>query len=191
MTPKGGGCQKWGLSRSVLWADQRQGSAGCWDSAAAMPPPFYSVLGPGAVLNFPKHPFQGLTPPELLFRNVILEVRLLARRVSLPQPAVFFTGANCLSRTPMGRTALHVAAAMGRLDCITHLLNHGASVNEKDARGETPMSIARRLNRRHSERRMFLFCWLTRSGTTDPRNLITNKVFHRVKSRFSSKKSQV
>ncbi|XP_040493806.1 ankyrin repeat domain-containing protein 60 [Ursus maritimus] len=100
-------------------------------------------------------------------------------------------GANCLSRTPMGRTALHVAAAMGRLDCITHLLNHGASVNEKDARGETPMSIARRLNRRHSERRMFLFCWLTRSGTTDPRNLITNKVFHRVKSRFSSKKSQV
>ncbi|XP_027944972.1 ankyrin repeat domain-containing protein 60 [Eumetopias jubatus] len=100
-------------------------------------------------------------------------------------------GADSLSRTPMGRTALHVAAAMGRLDCISHLLKYGASINERDDRGESPMSIARRLNRRHSERRMFLFYWMAKSGTKDPKNLITNKVFRRAKSRFGSKKSQL
>nr|XP_055160783.1 ankyrin repeat domain-containing protein 60 [Nyctereutes procyonoides] len=91
-------------------------------------------------------------------------------------------GANCLSKTPMGRTALHVAAAMGRLDCINHLLSYGASIHEKDARGETPMSIARRMNRKHSERRMFLFYWMSRLGTNDPKNLIKNKVFLRAQS---------
>eukprot|EP00071_Canis_lupus_P051309 XP_534464.3 ankyrin repeat domain-containing protein 60 [Canis lupus familiaris] len=100
-------------------------------------------------------------------------------------------GANCLSKTPMGRTALHVAAAMGRLDCINHLLDYGASIHEKDARGETPMSIARRMNRKHSERRMFLFYWMSRLGTKDPKNLIKNKVFLRAKSGFGSKKSPV
>lgn len=91
----------------------------------------------------------------------------------------------------MGRTALHVAAAMGRLDCINHLLDYGASIHEKDARGETPMSIARRMNRKHSERRMFLFYWMSRLGTKDPKNLIKNKVFLRAKSGFGSKKSPV
>ncbi|XP_041589189.1 ankyrin repeat domain-containing protein 60 [Vulpes lagopus] len=86
-------------------------------------------------------------------------------------------GANCLSKTPMGRTALHVAAAMGRLDCINHLLDYGASIHEKDARGETPMSIARRMNRKLSERRMFLFYWMSRLGTKDPKNLIKNQRF--------------
>lgn len=91
----------------------------------------------------------------------------------------------------MGRTALHVAAAMGRLDCINHLLNHGASINERDARGETPMSLARRLNRRHSEQRMFLFYWMAKSGTKDAKNLTKNKVLLRAKSKSRSKKSQV
>ncbi|XP_015452397.1 ankyrin repeat domain-containing protein 60 [Pteropus alecto] len=50
-------------------------------------------------------------------------------------------GANCLSRTPMGRTPLHVAAAMGRLDCINLLLRHGAAISAKDAMGMTPMAI--------------------------------------------------
>ncbi|XP_030164952.1 ankyrin repeat domain-containing protein 60 [Lynx canadensis] len=90
-------------------------------------------------------------------------------------------GADCLQRTPMGRTALHAAGAMGRLDCINLLLNYGASVTDKDARGETPMSIARRMNRRHSERRMFLFYWMTKSGTTDPKKLLAHQVSHRVK----------
>nr|XP_025870865.1 ankyrin repeat domain-containing protein 60 [Vulpes vulpes] len=100
-------------------------------------------------------------------------------------------GANCLSKTPMGRTALHVAAAMGRLDCINHLLDYGASIHEKDARGETPMSIARRMNRKLSERRMFLFYWMSRLGTKDPKNLIKNQVFLRAKSGFGSKQSPV
>ncbi|XP_023106694.1 ankyrin repeat domain-containing protein 60 [Felis catus] len=100
-------------------------------------------------------------------------------------------GADCLQRTPMGRTALHAAGAMGRLDCINLLLNYGASVTDKDARGETPMSIARRMNRRHSERRMFLFYWMTKSGTTDPKKLLTHQVSHKVKGGFGSKKGPI
>lgn len=91
----------------------------------------------------------------------------------------------------MGRTALHAAGAMGRLDCINLLLNYGASVTDKDARGETPMSIARRMNRRHSERRMFLFYWMTKSGTTDPKKLLTHQVSHKVKGGFGSKKGPI
>ncbi|XP_046534013.1 ankyrin repeat domain-containing protein 60 [Equus quagga] len=99
-------------------------------------------------------------------------------------------GANCLSKSPVGRTPLHVAAAMGRSDCIDLLLNYGAHINDKDAKGETPMTIARRLNRVHSERRMFLCYWKTKSGTTDTMDMIMNKVFQRVKAGFGSKKNK-
>nr|KAF6421665.1 ankyrin repeat domain 60 [Rousettus aegyptiacus] len=81
-------------------------------------------------------------------------------------------GANCLSRTPMGRTPLHAAAAMGRLDCINLLLRHGASISAQDAAGMTPGAVARLLNHKRSERRLFLFYWILKSGrkgTTDPR----------------------
>ena len=88
----------------------------------------------------------------------------------------------------MGRTPLHVAAAMSRLDCISLLLNYGASINDKDAKGETPMSVARRLNRTQSERRMFLFYWLVKMGTKDPLDPVVNKAFQRVKSGFGNKK---
>lgn len=88
----------------------------------------------------------------------------------------------------MGRTPLHVAAAMSRLDCISLLLNYGASINAKDAKGETPMSLARRLNRTQSERRMLLFYWLVKMGTKDPLDPVVNKAFHRVKAGFGTKK---
>ncbi|XP_074066437.1 ankyrin repeat domain-containing protein 60 isoform X2 [Macrotis lagotis] len=55
--------------------------------------------------------------------------------------------ASCLAKTPVGRTALHVAAAMGRLYCIDLLLEHGASFFEKDLKGESPLDVARRLKR--------------------------------------------
>lgn len=90
---------------------------------------------------------------------------------SLSRPPCF-AGANCLSRTPMGRTPLHAAAAMGRLDCINLLLRHGASISAQDAAGMTPGAVARLLNHKRSERRLFLFYWILKSGrkgTTDPR----------------------
>ncbi|XP_072489544.1 ankyrin repeat domain-containing protein 60 isoform X2 [Notamacropus eugenii] len=55
--------------------------------------------------------------------------------------------ANCLAKTPVGRTALHVAAAMGHINCINLLLEYGAPLTEKDLKGETPVEIARRLKR--------------------------------------------
>ena len=88
----------------------------------------------------------------------------------------------------MGRTPLHVAAAMSRLDCISLLLKHGASINDRDAKGETPMSLACRLNRSQSRRRMFLFYWMVELGTKDPMDPVVNKTFRRVKAGFGSKK---
>ncbi|KAL2763509.1 ankyrin repeat domain-containing protein 60, partial [Daubentonia madagascariensis] len=97
-------------------------------------------------------------------------------------------GADCLSRSPLGRTPLHVAAAMGRLDCISLLLKSGASIHDKDARGETPISIAHRLNRKQSERRMFLLHWLAQSGVKDPNDMIMKKAFQSVKSGLGPKR---
>jgi ankyrin repeat protein len=41
-----------------------------------------------------------------------------------------------------GETALHRAAAFGTLTSVEMLLKHGADVNAKDARGETPLEWA-------------------------------------------------
>ncbi|XP_059752029.1 ankyrin repeat domain-containing protein 60 [Balaenoptera ricei] len=97
-------------------------------------------------------------------------------------------GANCQGRSPVGRTPLHVAAAMSRLDCISLLLKYGASINDRDAKGETPMSLACRPNRRQSRRRMFLFHWTVKLGTKDPMDPVVNKAFQRVRAGFGSEK---
>ncbi|CAK6447298.1 unnamed protein product [Pipistrellus nathusii] len=65
-------------------------------------------------------------------------------------------GANCLGRSPMGRTPLHVAAFTGQSDCIGLLLQHGASAYAKDAKGVTPKDITHQLNRRQDEQQMLL-----------------------------------
>ncbi|XP_054549538.1 ankyrin repeat domain-containing protein 60 [Talpa occidentalis] len=96
--------------------------------------------------------------------------------------------ANCLGKTPMGRTPLHVAAAMGRLDCITLLLSYGASTSIKDARGESPLSLARRLDRKHSERSMFLFHWKAKMAGRDLSQLLRDTEFQKAKSGLSIKK---
>nr|XP_004669491.2 ankyrin repeat domain-containing protein 60 [Jaculus jaculus] len=98
-------------------------------------------------------------------------------------------GADCLGRTPLGRTPLHVVAAMGRLDCIGPLLEYGASIHDRDARGETPIAIARRLKRRQSERTMFLLYWLAKSGAKDPNDLLLKEVLQKGSSSGKSKKS--
>ncbi|KAK1337142.1 hypothetical protein QTO34_001764 [Cnephaeus nilssonii] len=73
-------------------------------------------------------------------------------------------GANCLGRSPMGRTPLHVAAVTGQSDCIGLLLQHGASIYAKDAKGVTPKDIAHQLNHRQDEQQMFLFSQQTKPG---------------------------
>lgn len=93
-------------------------------------------------------------------------------RADYPNGSFYLTGANCLGRSPLGRTPLHVVAAMGRMDCIGPLLERGASIHDRDAKGETPITIARRLNRRNFERKMFLLYWVIKSGTKDPANLV-------------------
>uniref|UniRef100_A0A8C5UM32 Ankyrin repeat domain 60 n=1 Tax=Microcebus murinus TaxID=30608 RepID=A0A8C5UM32_MICMU len=80
-------------------------------------------------------------------------------------------GANSLGRSPLGRTPLHVAAAMGRLDCISLLFKWGALIHNRDAKGETPISIARRLNRKQSVWRMFLLHWLAQSRSVDAKDV--------------------
>lgn len=90
----------------------------------------------------------------------------------------------------MGRTPLHVAAAMGRLDCINLLLRHGASIGAKDAMGMTPMAIARLLHRQHSERRLFLFYWILKSGRKGTVDLSLSKTSQVAKFRSGSKKTR-
>ncbi|XP_036915728.1 ankyrin repeat domain-containing protein 60 [Sturnira hondurensis] len=84
-------------------------------------------------------------------------------------------GANCLGRSPMGRTPLHVAVAMGQSDCISLLLKFGASSLAKDAKGVTPQAIARQLNHRRDERQMFMSYWMTKSERMDPKDVGTTK----------------
>lgn len=78
------------------------------------------------------------------------------------------TGANCLAKSPLGRTPLHVVAAMGRTDCIQPLLEHGASIHDKDLKNDTPVTIARRLKRGNLERKLFLLYWTIKSGNRNP-----------------------
>lgn len=65
-----------------------------------------------------------------------------------------------------------MVAAMGRMDCIRPLLERGASIHDRDAKGETPITIARRLKCRNFERRMFLLYWMIKSGNKNPINLV-------------------
>lgn len=64
----------------------------------------------------------------------------------------------------MGRTPLHAVAATGKIDCLKPLLDYGASIHEKDLKGDTPISIARRLHRKNFERKMFVLYWMMKSG---------------------------
>ncbi|KAF7481565.1 hypothetical protein GHT09_007204 [Marmota monax] len=100
------------------------------------------------------------------------------------------SGTNFLDSTPLGRTPLHVAMAMGRLDCMKLLLEHGAPIQEKDAKGETPISIARCVNRKLTERRLFLLYWLAKgTGKKRIKDLILRQVFQRMCSSLGSRKT--
>lgn len=77
---------------------------------------------------------------------------------------------------------------MGRTDCIQPLLEHGASIHDRDLKSDTPVTIARRLKRGNFERKMFLLYWMIRSGTRDP-DLVARKALERSSPGVVTKKS--
>lgn len=64
----------------------------------------------------------------------------------------FFAGADVHSKTPLGRTALHVAAIMGRCECIELLVSCGARALDPDCEGQTAVRMAQRWGQKQSER---------------------------------------
>lgn len=165
------------------------GSAGRWRTQC---PSLTLGAERGALIGFPSIPFIASAPAVLVFSNVFPKAQLVARRVAPLSHVSYFTGANCLSRTPVGRTPLHVAAAMGQLDCISLLLKYGASINDKDAKGMTPMVISRRLNHKHNERqyKMLLLHWVAKSARKGPTGGNVTKAFPRVTPGSGSKKNK-
>ncbi|XP_010286071.1 PREDICTED: ankyrin repeat domain-containing protein 60 [Phaethon lepturus] len=79
-----------------------------------------------------------------------------------------FTGANLHSTTPLGRTALHVAAVAGRCDCVELLLSYGARALSPDSEGQTAVSLARLWGQKLSERTMVRFQQRKRSPGAVP-----------------------
>ncbi|OXB79272.1 UNVERIFIED_CONTAM: hypothetical protein H355_013193 [Colinus virginianus] len=71
----------------------------------------------------------------------------------------FFTGADVHFKTPLGRTALHVAAAVGRCECIELLLSCGARALDPDGEGQTALRLARRWGQKRSERALMRALW--------------------------------
>ena len=61
------------------------------------------------------------------------------------------------TKTPSGRTALHVACGMGNLGCVDTLLQHNAALNVKDHRGNTPAQVAFSCGQTDAERRITLY----------------------------------
>lgn len=107
-------------------------------------------------------------------------------------PAGLFnlTGANCLAKSPLGRTPLHVVAAMGRTDCVQPLLEHGASIHDRDLKSDTPITIARRLKRGHLEHKMFLLYWMVKSGSRDP-DLVGRKALEKSSPGMATRRSTI
>ncbi|KAI5947632.1 Ankyrin repeat domain-containing protein 60 [Manis javanica] len=133
--------------------------------------------------------FDGLEWKKWVSQRAFVALYITAHRGHLDAVQYLLEhGASCLSRSPVGRTPLHVASAMGRSDCMKLLLNYGASIHGKDAKGETPISIARRLQGGHSEQRMILFYWMAKLGVKQPVDLVPNEAFQKVKHGIGSKK---
>ena len=71
---------------------------------------------------------------------VALHVRTEAARFLLDR------GADINAETADGRTALHMAAQRGDIPMMTLLLSHGAKIDQRDAKGWTPLDRAVKWN---------------------------------------------
>ncbi|NXQ92886.1 ANR60 protein, partial [Sagittarius serpentarius] len=60
-------------------------------------------------------------------------------------------GADLRSKTPLGRTVLHVTAVAGQCDCIKLLLRCGAGALGPDSEGQTAVSLTRLWGQTQSE----------------------------------------
>lgn len=63
-------------------------------------------------------------------------------------------GWNVVGEDYEGMTALHIAAAEGHLEAVKYLINKGADLGIKDARGFDPYDESRRENRTSVSRYM-------------------------------------
>ncbi|XP_038070307.1 ankycorbin-like [Patiria miniata] len=66
-------------------------------------------------------------------------------------------GAHPDTQTPTGRTALHVACAMGNSGCLDSLLQHGASLDIHDSSGKTAAQTAVSCGQQSAQRRLVLY----------------------------------
>ncbi|XP_019910835.2 uncharacterized protein LOC105016686 isoform X1 [Esox lucius] len=76
---------------------------------------------------------------------------------------VLSTGADVKGQTPLGRGALHVAAAQGQVQTVLELLEQGSPVNMEDADGLTALRTAVHFHQKKSARQLFLFHWQERA----------------------------
>ncbi|XP_039174401.1 ankyrin repeat domain-containing protein 60 isoform X3 [Crotalus tigris] len=74
-------------------------------------------------------------------------------------------GADVKLKTPLGRTALHVAVTSGQVECISTLLEYGARASDEDNEGHNAVQLARLWKQRESERRLFRHRWMVRTGS--------------------------
>ena len=66
-------------------------------------------------------------PPLMTARDAYLSERLISK------------GAEVRFKDPSGRTALHIASALGAKDSVELLIQRGAEINARDKRGATPL----------------------------------------------------
>ncbi|XP_030069317.1 ankyrin repeat domain-containing protein 60 [Microcaecilia unicolor] len=96
------------------------------------------------------------------------------------------SGTSVLAKTPLGRSALHAAAAMGRSDCIDELIAHGAQIQDPDKKGCTALDLVRLWGHKQTERRLYLSQWKQRAaGITVKFHLDESELFAHQK--FDSK----
>lgn len=62
-------------------------------------------------------------------------------------------------RTPIGRTALHIAASQGRCEMLKLLIEKGAKLNLTDIDGFKPLDIAILFGHQEAERLLFMMNW--------------------------------
>ena len=78
------------------------------------------------------------------------------------------SGADVHDKTANGRTALHITAAQGKNNAVEVLLNNGATIEDPDNDGKSPLVLAGLWGHKSCERQIFLFQWQQRAAKQKP-----------------------